>query len=69
MMHLHTTDLVFLGKHKQFSFLCTAGIKANSGICANINAFKLEFGSGRKKTPLYQNFRGTGTFNQKPGDF
>lgn len=50
MMYLDTTGLVFLGNHKQFSFLCTAGIKANSRICANINAFKLEFGSGRKKT-------------------
>lgn len=48
-MYLNATDLVFLGKYKQFSFLCTAGIKANSGICANINTFKLEFGSGRKK--------------------
>lgn len=49
-MRLDTTDLVFLGKNKQFSFLCTAGIKANSGICANINAFTLEFGSGGKNT-------------------
>lgn len=50
-MYLDTTDMVFSGKHKQLRFLCT-GIKANSGICANINALKLEFGSGRKK-PLY----------------